>query len=111
MNSADAVRTYTNLIGSGQYSLAWAMLSAEFRASKGNMSYETYVAEWAKSGPAVIVEPLISNEWGDSAEITVTWSYPAKSVTHRLVFNLHRNYSAGHPHFGYWMFMSSTLLW
>jgi hypothetical protein len=106
-----AVRDYYGLIQQGQYAIAWQMLSAEFNASKGLPTVESYEAEWRKSGPARILGEVKVSRSGQSATVTVELYYPDKNAYHGLRLDMICDPTRGVPRFGYWLVTASKLVY
>jgi hypothetical protein len=103
-----AVRDYYSLIQQEQYAVAWEM-SEEYNSGRG-ISFNTYVSEWKKSGPATIVELTKTEESSDWTLIELRLYYPKKDVYSRIRYELVRDTRNGDERFGYWLFKSGKFV-
>jgi hypothetical protein len=106
LSPEQAIRKYFKLIEDKQYSKAWDMYYVY--AGNENQSFDLYVTEWERSGPATIID-LNSIENSQEAKVTVTLYFPKKDITYKPIkYELIYDESRGNQDFGYWIFTDHT---
>ncbi len=103
-----AIRNYYLLIQQKQYLAAWEM-SKDYCVNRG-LSYDEFVNEWEKSGPAYIIEPIKAEEENSKAYITISLNYNKVNTTHTLYYELIREPTKGSQRFDYWIFTTGSVI-
>ena len=112
-SSEEAIKLYYALIQQERYPEAWPMLSSQFKTSIQVTTLEKYVAEWTKSGPAIIIDLSAMQTGDDKATFDLGLDYPKAIPAQRhkrIRYDFRRNEHEGHPRFGYWLFVQGKFL-
>jgi hypothetical protein len=89
------------------------MLSSQFKNSIQVTTFEKYVAEWTKSGAAIIVDLVAIQANADPATYEVGLDYPKAIPTQRskrIRYQFKHSEQEGHPRFGHWLFVAGKFV-
>ena len=108
-----AVQYYYSLLQQERYAEAWPMLSNRFKRSINVRTYEKYIAEWKRSGPAIIVGITAEQVTQAAGAVVLELDYPKAISAQRfkkIRYQFEANQQEGHPRFGYWVFVAGNFI-
>jgi hypothetical protein len=110
-----AITYYYTLIQQKRFEEAWPMLSTRFKNSLQPplRTYEDYVAQWERSGSAIITGREQVESSANKATFILDLDYP-KAIPaqrkHRIRYEFERSEQEGHRRFNYWLFVGGRHL-